>query len=65
MTHFQIGASKMSEKVITLQLTIESVNAILAVLGDLPTKSGAYPLVIDIKKQAEDQVDSKETENLS
>ena len=55
----------MSEKVITLQLTIESVNAILAVLGDLPTKSGAYPLVLDIKKQAEDQVDSKETENLS
>ena len=57
MTHFQIGASKMNEKVISLQLTVESVNAILAVLGDLPTKSGAYPLVVDIKKQTENQID--------
>lgn len=55
----------MGDKLINLQLTVESVNAILAVLGDLPTKSGAYPLVVDIKKQAENQIDNKETENLS
>jgi hypothetical protein len=39
----------------TLDLTIEEVNAILQVLGELPTKTGAYPLVIKIKEQAEAQ----------
>ena len=46
---------------ITLTLTTEEVNAILAVLGDLPTKTGAFPLVMKIKDQADKQV--KETEN--
>ena len=41
---------------IELKLTVEEVNAILAVLGDLPTKSGAWPLVVKIKEQAEPQV---------
>ena len=41
---------------ITLKLTVEEVNGILAVLGDLPTKSGAYPLVMKIKEQADPQV---------
>lgn len=51
----------MSEiKIVKIELHIEEVNSILAVLGDLPTKSGAYPLVVNIKKQAEDQVGNKE-----
>lgn len=41
---------------IKLELTIEEVNGILAVLGDMPTKSGAWPLVIKIKEQAEHQI---------
>jgi hypothetical protein len=41
---------------IKLELTIEEVNAILQVLGDLPTKTGAWPLVLKIKEQAEPQV---------
>lgn len=41
---------------ITLKLTVEEVNGILAVLGDLPTKTGAYPLVMKIKEQADPQV---------
>ena len=41
---------------IKLDLTIEEVNAILQVLGDLPTKTGAFPLVMKIKEQAEPQV---------
>ena len=41
---------------IKLELTIEEVNGILAVLGDMPTKSGAWPLVVKIKEQAEAQV---------
>lgn len=41
--------------VITLNLTAEEVNAILQVLGDMPTKSGAWPLVMKIKQQTESQ----------
>ncbi|MFZ9905428.1 MAG: hypothetical protein ACO3GE_08495 [Steroidobacteraceae bacterium] len=45
---------------IKLELTIEEVNAILQVLGDLPTKTGAWPLVLKIKEQAEPQVPPSE-----
>jgi hypothetical protein len=41
---------------ITLTLTVEETNAILQVLGDLPTKSGAWNLVVKIKGQAEQQM---------
>ncbi len=41
---------------INLTLTTEEVNAILQVLGQLPTSSGAWPLVVKIKEQAESQV---------
>jgi isocitrate dehydrogenase kinase/phosphatase len=41
---------------INLALQLDEVNAILQVLGDLPTKSGAYPLVLKIKEQAEQQI---------
>ena len=44
-----------------LDLTPEEVQAILQVLGQLPTSSGAWPLVVKIKAQADEQV--KETEN--
>ena len=47
-------------KEITLTLTVEEVNAIMQVLGDLPTKSGAYPLAVKIKQQADSQVESVE-----
>jgi hypothetical protein len=45
--------------VITLELTVEEVNAILGVLGEMPTKSNAWPLVVKIKEQAEPQLDSE------
>ena len=38
---------------ITLSLDINEVQGILKVLGDLPTSSGAYPLAMKIKEQAE------------
>ena len=43
-----------------LTLTVEEINGILQVLGDLPTKSGAYPLVMKIKEQAEPQIPKEE-----
>ena len=45
---------------ITLKLTVEEVNGILQTLGQLPTSSGAWPLVLKIKQQAEEQVPKKE-----
>jgi len=48
---------------LTLKLTVDEVNAILQVLGDLPTKMGAYPLVMKIKGQAEAQIPKEQTQN--
>ena len=41
---------------LTLKLTVDEVNAVLQTLGNLPTASGAWPLVCKIKAQAEAQV---------
>jgi len=41
---------------IEIKLHVEEVNAILQTLGNLPTSSGAWPLVVKIKEQAEAQV---------
>jgi hypothetical protein len=45
---------------ITLELTAEEVNGVLQVLGELPSKSGAWPLIVKIKEQAESQVETEE-----
>ena len=50
---------------LTLKLTIEDINNILHVLGELPTKTGAYPLVLKIKEQAEPQIPKEEPVNES
>jgi hypothetical protein len=44
---------------IQLSLTVEEVNAVLQTLGNLPTSSGAYPLMMKIKGQAEASVATK------
>ncbi len=48
---------------ITLEnLTVEDINLILAGLSELPTKSGAYPVAMKIKTQADAQLASPEGE---
>lgn len=47
---------------IKLVLTIEEVNALLNVLGELPTKTGAWNLVVKIKQQADEQLDKSTDE---
>ena len=42
---------------IQLELSAEEINAILQVLGELPSKTGAWPLIMKIKEQAEGQVE--------
>lgn len=50
------------EPIVTLELTVNEVNAIMSVLGDLPTKSNAHPLLMKIVQQAEPQVPKQEPE---
>lgn len=47
---------------IELKLTVNEVNALLQVLGELPTKTGVFPLAVKIKQQADEQVKAQETE---
>jgi hypothetical protein len=44
---------------LTLKLTVDEINAVLQTLGNLPTSSGAWPLVVKIKTQAEAQPEAK------
>ena len=42
---------------LTINLSIEEINVILHTLGQLPTSSGAYPLLTNIKAQADRQIE--------
>lgn len=49
---------------IQINLTVEETNFVLNTLGQLPTSSGAYPLAMKIKAQAEAQLPKpEETKN--
>ena len=39
-----------------IQLDINEVNFILQTLGELPSKTGVWPLILKIKEQAEAQL---------
>lgn len=47
---------------ITLSLSVDEVNAILQVLGELPSKTGAWPLIVKVKEQAEAQIKQPEAQ---
>ena len=45
-----------------MQISLEEneINAILAILGDMPSKSGTWPLMMKIKVQADAQIVASE-----
>ena len=45
---------------VQITLSIEEANRILAILGNLPTSSGVFPLALKIKQQAEAQLPKPE-----
>ena len=47
---------------ITLTLTVEEANTVLAALGQLPTNTGVFPLLKKIKEQGDTQVPPPPTE---
>ena len=48
---------------INLKLSVEEVNVVLQTLGQLPTSSGVYPLLVNIKLQADKQIEEKDNAN--
>jgi len=40
----------------TLDLTIEEINALLNLMGKTPTESGFFPLMVKIGEQAQKQI---------
>ena len=40
----------------TLELDVNEINFVLQTLGQLPSSSGVWPLIVKIKEQAEAQV---------
>jgi len=40
----------------TLDLNVNEINFVLQTLGQLPSSSGCWPLIVKIKEQAEAQV---------
>jgi hypothetical protein len=45
---------------IKLELEVEEVNGVLAVLGELPSKTGAWNLITKIQQQATPQLPAEE-----
>ena len=43
-----------------LELDVNEINFILQTLGELPSKSGVWPLIVKIKEQAEAQLPKEE-----
>jgi len=41
---------------VQIELNENEINVILAILGDMPSKSGTWPLMIKIKVQADAQL---------
>jgi hypothetical protein len=46
---------------IKLEVTLNEVEGILAGLGELPTKTGAFALLLKVKAQTEAQLPKEET----
>ena len=44
-----------------LELDVNEINFVLQTLGELPSKSGVWPLILKIKEQAEAQVPKDES----
>jgi hypothetical protein len=45
---------------LTLTVTLDEAKGIMAVLGDLPTKAGAWPLLAKINQQISEQLPKEE-----
>jgi hypothetical protein len=45
-----------------LELDVNEINFILQTLGELPSKSGVWPLIVKIKEQADAQLPKEKQE---
>jgi hypothetical protein len=45
---------------VSITLTVQEVNALLGMLGQMPNSSGTYPLLVKIKEQGQAQLQQTE-----
>lgn len=45
---------------ITLTLTVEETNFVMQVLGELPSRTGSWPVMVKIQNQVKDQLSKNE-----
>lgn len=50
---------------ITIKLTVEEINSLLTLLGQMQNSSGTYPLLIKIREQGLEQVKNPVVESLA
>jgi hypothetical protein len=43
-----------------LELDVNEINFVLQTLGELPSKSGVWPLILKIKEQADSQLQQEQ-----
>lgn len=48
---------------LNLKLSLEEINVIMQTLGQLASSTGVYPLLLDIKQQAEKQIQENNNAN--
>ena len=48
-----------------LELDVNEINFVLQTLGNLPSSSGVWPLIVKIKEQAESQVPKEPSDGIS
>lgn len=46
----------MENQEVSLKVTVAEANFLLQVMGELPSKSGAFPLMMKVKAQADAQI---------
>lgn len=52
------------DQIISLTMSIEEVQSLLQLLGEVPTKFGFHPLSMKIKEQTESQINIREEEEI-
>lgn len=55
-----MDSNPAQQQQINLDFSLEEVNALLQVLGEMPSKYGVYPIIMKIKTQAESQLNLPE-----
>ena len=51
-------------KTLLIDLSVDEINALLQILGEMPNKTGSYPLLMKIRDQAQAQLTEQPQEDV-